>query len=59
MVKAKAPDLARPSRPATPPEREADRLSRPQPPRVIPTRVRTPPPPGLVAYQVLGGQVIR
>lgn len=38
---------------------EADRLSRPQPPQPIPQRVLTPSPPGLVAYAVLGGRVIR
>jgi hypothetical protein len=40
---------------------EADRLSRPQPPAVIPPRGSTLPAqtPGLLAYTLLGAQVIK
>lgn len=45
--------------PRSRPPREADRLSRPQPPRPIPPRVRPTPTPGMVAYPLLGARVVK
>lgn len=47
--------------PRVPAVREADRLSRPQPPAAIPPRgqAATAPAPGLLAYSLLGAQVIK